>query len=228
MTLNELFFERKEYNDLLDNNKIVFLILVQIIQPLLLLRKHNICHRDLKFQNILINKSDFQIKLIDFNAAKLIKGNETDNTIIDSGIFVNFCNLNTMERTPIDNVDTIYYQDISSLGYIIYCLCKREIRTTKFCKISHGLEKNLMFSDILQEIFQSEKQSLRINRIDELVRSQWYVSNHILINDEIKEIREDYSNKHKKYLIDPYSVLLKKKIEERLNTNSSEFGLFDY
>ena len=133
-SLKSFFFENDKYNNLLKDEIIIYLISIQILNALEYIHSMKISHRDIKFENILINSSTYEIKLIDFNVSKFIQGNENRATVIDNGI----CNSKLLihlyldqpkeiNKIPIDSPDYFFYSDIYSFGVLLFFLSKRKI-----------------------------------------------------------------------------------------------------
>ena len=83
-SIKDFFFENEENLNLIKDDDIVFLIAIQILRGLSYLFSRRITHRDIKLENIMINSSTYEIKLIDLNAGKFVIGNEQNATIIHS------------------------------------------------------------------------------------------------------------------------------------------------
>jgi serine/threonine protein kinase len=148
--LKNFFFDNDKYNSLLEDEVIVYLISIQILRALNYIHSLNISHRDIKFENIMINTSTYEIKLIDFNVSKLIKGNENRATIIDNGICSSKSlvpllieNSNENDKIDIDSTDYFFYSDIYSFGVLLYLLSTRKI-TEKFNPI-FSLYQNIKY-----------------------------------------------------------------------------------
>ncbi len=200
----------KEYKELLRDQEIVFLIIAQIVSALKHLYDNKYCHRDLKLDNILINSETFQIKLIDFNTAKYITETDLSCTIIDSGPTSNYNILdkNCGRKEKFKKTDEIFYKDIYSLGVIIYSLVTQQLVDENFNYIFALYSNNdIMFIDILKNIFQ-----IKDFTIENLKTSFWYKSMHEFFELEIQELNQ----KSNTVIEDPYSIMLKKRIESKL------------
>ena len=112
--LNEFITKNKQTKILLKEN-IIWNIFLKILIGLYELHKNKILHRDLKPLNIFIIKNDFDIKIGDFGAAKLLDKNNLAQTIIGTPYYLSpeIC-----EELPYNDKS-----DIWALGCILYELC---------------------------------------------------------------------------------------------------------
>lgn len=100
----------------LDENKIKFLF-YKLIKAVKLLHSHNICHRDLKLENILLNNNNEPI-ICDFGFSCILEreeGSRKLNEFIGTNIYL--CP-EILEKTPYDGKKC----DIFCLGVILFCL----------------------------------------------------------------------------------------------------------
>ena len=102
-----------EDNNFLTQNRAKKLM-IQIIKGIIYLHSKNICHRDIKLENILVMKNDI-IKIIDFGFA--VKCNKDSYQKL-------FCGTPSYMAPEILNKDKYnpYYSDIWSLGVLLYAM----------------------------------------------------------------------------------------------------------
>jgi NIMA (never in mitosis gene a)-related kinase len=96
---------------LLDEDEILRLF-VQILIALQHVHKENILHRDLKTQNILLNKKRKVVKIVDFGISKILSSKSKANTVIGSPCYISpeLC-----EGKPYNQKS-----DIWALGCVLY------------------------------------------------------------------------------------------------------------
>ena len=105
-------------------------IFKQILNGLNGCHQNGIAHRDLKMENIMLDK-DFNIKLADFGFATLLKGKNGDNILTTPLGTLAYAAPEILLKKPYDGVKT----DIFSLGVVLFTLvtCKMA-----FCQASRG------------------------------------------------------------------------------------------
>ncbi len=208
--MRKLFFLNKEYKELLRDQEIVFLIIAQIARALEHLYDNKYCHRDIKLDNILINTDTFQVKLIDFNTAKYITEKDPTCTIIDSGPTSNYSILekNCGRKETFEKTDQIFHKDIYSLGVIIYSLVTQQLVDDKFNYIFALYSNNdIIFEEIMKLIF-----TIKDFTIKNFIQSHWYISMHKCFESEIEDLNKEFNTK----IEDPYSIMLKKRIDAKM------------
>ena len=223
--MKQLFIGDEVHKQLLENEDIIFLIIIQIIKGLEQLAKESFCHRDLKLENILISKEDYQIKLIDFNTSKYVRENEIENTYISSGYNAENEQIQSLNvKEQIYHPDEIYNKDMYSLGVLLISLCNRkepqEYVDRIFFKDSlDSMVNTNMHLDLIEILFKHDQTIMK------LVKSDIFKKKCFPFEKEIEEIKKEYKTRNEE-LIDPYSVLLKKRIDEILKKKSEESDFY--
>jgi serine/threonine protein kinase len=208
---------------------------IQVINALGALYDQNYFHRDLKFDNLLIDPETYQVKLIDFNSAKLIPPKKICrnkqnfcNTIIQSGYFsapISQDNDGMVENNL--TKEQMLYKDIFPIGSMIFFLITQNETVIDNITIMEPKYENLPFIEVIRDIFDK-----KIETLYDLVDSSWYKDNIKLLENEVSSIIKE----HKEigtYLQDPYSLLLKLKIEQLLpnkkeNNLTNEYEEYGY
>ncbi len=72
-------FDYFENNKFILSEKVVRLIIIQIVSAIEYLHNLGIVHRDIKPENIIINQNDLKVKIIDFNYSRFLAKNEFVN-----------------------------------------------------------------------------------------------------------------------------------------------------
>jgi len=161
----------------------IFYMIHQLVQCLALLQKHNISHRDVKPQNILILNGMY--KICDFGEARIISGKNgyIHQPIRGSELYMSpilFNALNNQERSIIHNS---YKSDVFSLGMCLFLAATLsfeslyDIREEKSMKmVRNTLEKYLIphYSDYLVNIL------YHMLQIDEELRPNFIELENIL------------------------------------------------
>ena len=223
--MKQLFIGDEVHKQLLENEDIIFLIIIQIIKGLEQLAKESFCHRDLKLENILISKEDYQIKLIDFNTSKYVRENEIENTYINSGYNAENEQIQSLNvKEQIYHPDEIYNKDMYSLGVLLISLCNRKepqehVDRIFFKDSLDSMVNPNMHLDLIEILFKHDQTIMK------LVKSDIFKKKCFPFEKEIEEIKKEYKTRNEE-LIDPYSVLLKKRIDEILKKKSEESDFY--
>jgi serine/threonine protein kinase len=142
------------------NEKLVKGFLYQIVSGLKYLHKHNIFHRDLKPQNILVDK-DYNLKITDFTFAKENMEDNLSQTMCGSPLYMAPEILNYQEynsKTDLWSIGIIMYEMlVGSTPYkaknivnLVKNIKERDVIIPKNIKIS-SLGKHLLFSLLEKE-----------------------------------------------------------------------------
>ena len=124
-------------------------ILKSIVNGLSYLQKRNICHRDIKPQNILINENN-QYKIADFGEAKKLKVVKELNTLRGTQIYMSPLLYYGLKNNVSDVKHNSYKSDTYSLGLcILYGAC---LNIKVIYEIREILNMNLIFSIIKKYI----------------------------------------------------------------------------
>ena len=156
----------------------------QIVSGLEYLNSHNIYHRDLKPQNILITK-DLTLKISDFGLAKLCESDSLLDTICGSPMYM------APEIMKFKRYDT--KADLWSLGVMFYQMMtgKTPFQARNHTELMENIEKNeiifprnIKISDDAQDLLLKllKKSSLERMTWDELFSHNW------IINEPVKNL----------------------------------------
>ena len=170
---------KNEINNFLPENRAKNLM-IQIIQGILYLHSKNICHRDIKLENILVMKNDV-IKIIDFGFAVKCNKDSYQKLYCGTPSYMAPEILNKEKYNP-------FYSDVWSLGVLFYAMLlgsfpfdyDSSIIETSEKEIKRIKEVDLKFSDeikiddnlknIFKKIFVIEpKQRIELNEILKLL-----------------------------------------------------------
>lgn len=151
ITLDE-FLMNPENNSLI-NEDLIISILNQILDATLYLHSHNIMHRDIKLENIIIS-SDFSIKICDFGFANFFDDNSLVNEFCGS---VQYCSPEVVSNTPYHGPKN----DIWTIGVCILKLC---VGNALFHDISDGKGISSLYS-VLEKNVESYKLRMLLKSI---------------------------------------------------------------
>ena len=210
--INILDYMRK--NEIKENN--IKKIFYQIVKGINYLQLQNICHRDIKLENILIvnnnnNNNNNNNKEKDINKNNNNNKDELTVKIIDFGFSVKFNNKNTYDNffcgTPNymspeivkKNKYIPFYSDIWSLGILLYAMLYKHFPF-------HGNSEEELFDSIITDDIEFD------DDYEEEYDSEEDNNNNS--NNDDNNNNEKISNKAKELII----KILKKKPEDRPST----------
>jgi serine/threonine protein kinase len=136
-SLSSYFIHNEKHSQLLKDEVIIYLIVIQILKGLEYCHSEKISHRDIKPENILFNSTTCEVKLIDFNASKLVIGDENMTTLINTGNcktedLIHEFDCFEADKLKIDSPEFFYHFDIYCFGVLLYILSIGKNLTSSF------------------------------------------------------------------------------------------------
>lgn len=220
---------------------------IQIAMAIGHLHDRDIVHRDLKLENILIDKEGY-LKIIDFGLAKILKEKETANSFLGTPEYLS---PEMIEQKGHDKM-----VDWWALGILIYEMLigvtpfynrNRAVMMSKIKKskivFPHKKKYNIEYSDEVQDIicqFLAKDPSKRLGAEDgirEILAHPWFKSvdtTHILENNIIPPFKPDIEKgEEDKYFADAKEKFniadsyIPRNMVEKINDHQDRFKNFD-
>ena len=193
------------------SEEVVRYILKSVASGLICLKEHNIIHRDIKTENIILhykNKEDLknnnvlnaEIKIIDFGFARYLKRNEFAQSIIGTPLYMDPKILLSLKEEESKTCQYDYKADIWSLGIVAYHLLMgvipfnsedydgliNSITKRKFC-VEHKVnlsKEAIQFIDRILSLDNTKRFSA-----EEIITDKWIVNRSL--SGIIMELKDD-------------------------------------